>query len=235
MRLALIGTMLLLVACEVPDAPEKPDAPKQPVPVALPADTAKRFAQIVARVEPVGEAECRKRTRGVNCNFLVRIDPNRAARANAYQGEDSSGRPIITFTRRILAQTPNTDELAFVLGHEMAHHISGHLRRQKANAKIEADEFASLAELTGGSASDVANAQKIGAVIGALKYSQEFELEADKLGTIITHKAGYNPLIGSNFFNKIPDPGDSFLGTHPPNKARFRIVRETSRSLGVAE
>lgn len=238
MRLALIGCVFLLAGCDLPAPPEGTDAqtpPRRSALVASPGDGTKRFAEVVARVEPVGEAECRKRTSGVNCNFLIRVDPRKSVPANAFQGEDKSGRPVITFTQKLLAETPNPHELAFVLSHEMAHHISGHLRRQRANSKTEAAVFADLAELTGGSASDVANAQKIGAVVGALKFSKAFELEADKLGTVIAFRSGYNPLIGMEFFNRIPDPGDRFLGTHPPNAERIRVVKRASRSLGVKE
>ena len=54
---------------------------------------------------------------------------------------------------------------------------------------------------------------------------------ADKLGTIITHKAGYNPVRGAEFFTRIADPGNRFLGTHPPNAARIDTVRQTAATL----
>ena len=71
----------------------------------------------------------------------------------------------------------------------------------------------------------------MGAVVGVRTYSKDFELEADRLGTIITARAGYDPVLGSAFFNRIPDPGDRFLGTHPANADRVRIVRETAAGL----
>ena len=62
--------------------------------------------------------------------------------------------------------------------------------------------------------------------------AHQFELEADELGTVIAVRAGYNPLIGAGFFTKIPDPGDKFLGTHPPNGDRLAVVRRTAAQLG---
>jgi len=56
-------------------------------------------------------------------------------------------------------------------------------------------------------------------------------LEADRLGTVITARAGFNPVRGAEFFNRIPDPGNRFLGTHPPNAARMEIVRRTAAGL----
>ena len=64
---------------------------------------------------------------------------------------------------------------------------------------------------------------------------KDFELEADELGTVITYKAGYNPLIGAKFFDRIPDPGDRFLGSHPPNAQRVQKVLETSKKLGLTQ
>ena len=66
-------------------------------------------------------------------------------------------------------------------------------------------------------AAGVDEATKLGAQVGARSYSKDFELEADALGTVITHRAGFSPLKGAAFFTRIPDPGDRFLGTHPPN------------------
>ena len=81
----------------------------------------------------------------------------------------------------------------------------------------------------------IEEAQKLGAQVGVQAYVKDFELEADQLGTIITYNAGYNPLVGAKFFDRIPDPGDRFLGTHPPNAQRVQIVLETAEQLGLSQ
>ena len=88
--------------------------------------------------------------------------------------------------------------------------------------------FSGLASITG---ADVTSAQRIGAQVGARSYSKDFELEADALGTVIAARSGYDPVRGSQFFNRIPDPGDRFLGTHPPNAQRIEVVRRTAAGL----
>jgi len=88
-----------------------------------------------------------------------------------------------------------------------------------------------LTALSGGNREAVRNAERLGAQLGARAYSKDFELEADALGTVITARAGYKPLRGAQFFARIPDPGDKFLGTHPPNAARLQIVRQTVANL----
>jgi hypothetical protein len=48
---------------------------------------------------------------------------------------------------------------------------------------------------------------------------------------VIAHDAGYDPIVGVAFFSQIPDPGNRFLGTHPPNAQRVATVRRVAAGL----
>ncbi|MDF1716689.1 MAG: M48 family metallopeptidase [Antarcticimicrobium sp.] len=195
------------------------------------------FRTVVAAVEPVAEAVCRSQAGGVNCDFLILVDPDPRAEPNAYQSVDRRGRPVILFSVALIDSTRSADELAFVLSHETSHHILGHLDRQARHAAVGAEIFGDLATLDGASPAAVVRAREIGAEVGARSYSKDFELEADQLGTVIAYRAGFDPLRGAGYFTRLPDPGDRFLGTHPPNAARIWVVRETVKLLqttGVA-
>lgn len=230
-----LGLVGLLAACETVPVEQGGASSQNPATASaeqLSANQAARsFVQVVRTVEPVAERECRARTQGVNCDFNIVVDDRPGQPANAYQTVDRNGRPVIAFTLALIADVRNEDELAFVMGHEAAHHIAGHIGRQQQNAVAGAVIFAGLATLSGGNAEAVRNAQELGAQVGARSYSKDFELEADALGTIITARAGYKPVRGAQFFARIPDPGDKFLGTHPPNAARIAIVRKTAAGL----
>ena len=193
--------------------------------------TSRAFASVISRVEPVAERECARRTNGVNCDFRILLDDRANQQANAFQTLDKNQRPIIVFTAALLDEARNADEIAFVMGHEAAHHIRGHIARQRENAAAGAVVFGTLAALTGGDSLAIESAQRIGQQVGARSYSQDFEVEADALGTVITARAGYDPIKGAEFFSRIPDPGDRFLGTHPPNAQRVEIVRRTAAGL----
>ena len=219
-----------LAACDVAPVAQAPAA-APPGPVLSSTEAARSFVRVVNTVEPVAERECRARTQGVNCDFNIVVDDRPGQPPNAFQTLDRNGRPIVAFTLALIADARNEDELAFVLGHEAAHHIAGHIPRQQQNAVAGAVIFAGLATLSGGGSDAVRNAQRLGAQVGARTYSKEFELEADALGTIITSRAGYDPLRGAEFFTRIPDPGDKFLGTHPPNAERIATVRRTAAGL----
>lgn len=188
-----------------------------------------QFVSVVQTVEPVAERMCVERTRGLNCDFRIVVDDRIGQPVNAYQSLDSSGRPVIAFTIGLIADVRNADELAFVMSHEAAHHIANHIGRQRANAVAGASVLGGLASVTGASAASVEMATRIGASVGARSYSKDFELEADALGAQIARAAGYDALNGALYFTRIPDPGDKFLGTHPPNADRLATVR---RAIG---
>lgn len=229
--------LLLLAACDVTVEPAQPAPDSR----AAPAETgnvplrarqaAQRFIAVVETVEPVAERECRARTRGLNCDFLIVVDDRPGQAPNAFQTLDRAGRPVVAFNLALIATVRNSDELAFIMGHETAHHILNHIARQRDSATAGAVIFGGLASITGGDARAIETAQRIGASVGARTYSKDFELEADELGTIISARAGYDPIRGSQFFTRIPDPGNRFLGTHPPNSQRAEIVRRTAAGL----
>lgn len=250
MRIAplLVALTFVLAACDaLPTAPTTPRTAPVPNPVPAPVASAdpvaeiprdqrgmaRAFVAVVDRLEPVAERECRARAPQLNCDFLIVVDDRPDAPVNAFQTVDDTGRPIIAFTIALIADARNDDEIAFIMAHEAAHHIENHLLQQRRNAMQAALIFGELAGVTGGGDEAVRTAQELGAAVGARTYSKEFELEADRLGTIIAAKAGYNPVRGADFFFRVPDPGDRFLGTHPPNADRVRIVRDTAASFGL--
>ncbi len=227
MRWLALASLLVIAACSTTTGGSIPPASSSGQIDAVqrsPGVAARQFLEVVKTIEPVAERECRRRAAGANCDFKIVVDDRVNAPSNAYQFLDKSGQPIIAFTLAMIAEARNADELAFVMGHEAAHHIRGHLARQRDAAKAAAVVFAGLAVLTGATAEGVESATELGAAVGARTYSKDYELEADALGTVITMRAGYDPVKGSEFFTRIPDPGNRFLGSHPPNAERRATV-----------
>ena len=221
-----------LAGCAVPQ-PQLGRTPQPPTRITEPAPlgTMQSFADIVARVEPVAEALCRARTRGIPCDLQIVVDDRPGIPANAFQTRDDRGRPIVGFTVPLLQDALNADEIAFVMGHEAAHHIAGHMARQQQLAMNGALVAGVLAAMSGADDAGVARAQSLGANAAARRYSKDFELEADALGAQIAWMAGYDPVLGAQFFARLPDPGDKFLGTHPPNLLRIELVRQRLAQL----
>lgn len=239
MRVLAILCLGFLTACDVAidqNAPSRPAPQTQSQLTEAQARSrasvaARQFVSVVETVEPVAERECRQRAPQLNCDYQIVVDDRPIQVPNAFQTIDRSGRPIIAFNLALIASVENADELAFVMGHEAAHHVLGHLGRTQQSAAVGAVVLSGLAALGGFDAAGVRSAEEIGAAIGARTYSKDFELEADALGTVIAARSGYNPVRGAQFFNKIPDPGNRFLGSHPPNSARMETVRRTAAQL----
>lgn len=231
MRWLVAISLLALTACGAPsgNAPG-PSAAAKPPSQPTQADM-QRFATVVRRVEPVAERVCRANLRQGPCDFKIVIDDRPNQPPNAFQTLDKDGTPILAFNLALIADVRNTDELAFVMGHEAAHHIAGHILETQGNAMAGALILGTLAAITGANSTGVDAAVDIGASVGARAYSKDFELEADALGTVITKQAGYDPVRGAAFFTQLPDPGNRFLGTHPPNAQRIETVRRVNAGL----
>lgn len=240
-KLALgVALSASLAGCAELPSPQAPSRPNPPAPQTSPAasgptqsprEAVNMFVAVVERMEPVAERMCRERAPSMNCDFEIVVDTREGQPPNAYQTVNAAGRPILAFTVALIADVRNADELAFVMGHEAAHHISGHLARTQSSAMLGGMLGGILASVTGAGQAGVEAAQNLGATVGARSYSKGYELEADQLGTVITYHAGYNPERGAQFFTRIPDPGDRFLGSHPPNAQRIETVRRTLSTL----
>lgn len=203
-----------------------------PMPAAAPAvdfrTAAQTFITVMERVEPLAESYCREKRPDLNCDFRIVIDDRAGAPPNAFHTLDpATGQPLIGFTLSLIADARNADELAFILGHEAGHHMAGHIPRSQNNAMTGALILGTITALGGGNAGAIQSAQEIGASVGSRRYSKDFELEADVIGTLIALRAGYDPERGALFFGRLPDPGNSFLGSHPPNAQRIDVVRRT--------
>lgn len=234
LRAMAVAGLMGLAACET-------SQPVAPPPMAradgrlAPAMAAENFIGVARAMEPQIEAECRARTRGRNCDYQILVDDRPGPAPNAFQTEDRMGRPIVAFNLALIAEARNRDELAFVMGHEAAHHIAGHIAAKTEDAFRGAVLLGVLAAAAGADQGAISRAQDIGADLGSRAYAKDYELQADRLGTIITWNAGYDPVRGAQFFARLPDPGNTFLGTHPANALRVDIVAQTVAELRAGQ
>lgn len=229
----------VLAGCQ-PVASRVPSAMPAPAPALSPPlpdgrlsaeQAARNFIAVVSRLEPMAETMCRERTPRSNCDFEIVVDDRPNQPPNAFQTLDRAGRPIIGFTLALIADARNADEIAFVVGHEAAHHIAGHIPQVQRTATTGAVLAGVLAQASGAPPEAVRAAQQMGATMGARTYARNFELEADALGAEIAFRAGFDPVRGAAFFTRLPDPGDQFLGSHPPNAQRVETVRRVVATL----
>ncbi len=230
MRWIALLAVMLIAACD-PVMPPRIEAPQR-----APSEQVSRevttLAAVVERMDPVLERECRNRTRGVNCNFAYVVDDGSGRPPNAFQTVDrDTGRPVLGVTASLLEEVRNSDELALILSHEAAHHVEQHLARRQRSAMAGALVMGELVALGGADAASVRRARDMGADLGARVYSQEFELEADALGARLAYMAGFDPIRGTGFLQRMPEGHHHLLSTHPPAAERIALIRRVTAQM----
>lgn len=237
---------LLVAACGT--TYEVPVAGGAAAPAAIPAAgasarSARDFGRVVARVEPAAESFCRAEVAGAPpayCDFRVVLETDPRMPPNAFQTRGEDGRPVVVVGSRLLAEMQSDDELAFVLSHEMAHQIAGHIGKQQQQqvlgALIMGGLVAAAGDGYGGAASGdaIERAMNVGAYVGGRAYSQSYELEADTLATYITARAGYSPERGADIFGRpaLANPGGpAILASHPGSAQRQAVVARVAAEV----
>ena len=137
----------------------------------------------------------------------------------------------IAFYFGILQQLQlSDDEVAMIMGHEMAHALREHARERmgKTMATNGAIEIGAALLGLGNLGRGVAN---IGGQLLTLTFSREDESEADLVGMELAARAGYNPRAGISLWEKMGRASKGappqFLSTHPSGPTRIRDIERT--------
>jgi predicted Zn-dependent protease len=123
----------------------------------------------------------------------------------------------------------NDDEVAAIMGHEMAHALREHARERMgktAATRIGASLLSSLLGL--GSAGD--SLLNMGGQLLTLRFSREDESEADIVGMELAARAGYDPAAGVTLWQKMIRANQGappeFLSTHPSGPTRIKDIED---------
>jgi predicted Zn-dependent protease len=135
----------------------------------------------------------------------------------------------------LLTRANNDDEVAAVIGHEVAHVHAHHLARQQ-----EATRLLNYASLLGVLLSVVNPAigalAQAGSATATLQYRREFEQEADYLGARYLEGTGYDPHAMLDFFKKLADDARAlpkvppYLLSHPLTDERLNHLEAVFRT-----
>ena len=136
----------------------------------------------------------------------------------------------------IMKLISSDDELATVLGHEVAHAVAKHSNErmsQQMLAQYGGQVLGGI--LQGASAQTQQIAQQVyglGANVGVmLPFSRKHEMEADDMGLVLMSIAGYNPDATINFWKKMSaSSGNSgksdIMSTHPSDSKRIANLQK---------
>jgi predicted Zn-dependent protease len=139
----------------------------------------------------------------------------------------------IAFFTGILKQLELTDdEVAMVMGHEVAHALREHARERMGKSAATQG----LAKLGGAIVSGVFGISpqitdlvaREGANLLTLKFSREDETEADLVGMELAARSGFNPQAGVTLWQKMSASNKNappqWMSTHPSGESRIKEI-----------
>jgi predicted Zn-dependent protease len=180
-----------------------------------------RLRSIAERIVPF-TPECNERAK--SWNWEVNLIGSNEVNAFCMPGGK------IAFYYGILSRLQlNDDEVATIMGHEVAHALLEHAREQTAKGTLTTGALRLGAALLGlGSVGDLA--AQAGSHLLNLTYSRSDESEADALGLVMSARAGYDPRAGVSLWQKMMAGSGGgappkILSTHPTNAERIKDIQ----------
>lgn len=180
-----------------------------------------RVQAIARRIEPQ-TAVFRKDAPGWNWEVNV-IDSNEL---NAFC---MPGGKIMFYSGLINQLNLTDEEIAVVMGHEIAHALREHSREQVSQA-IAAQTALGVGTAVFGLSQTTADLAGIGyQAFIATHFSRSDEAEADRIGLELSSRAGYNPRAGITLWQKMMNAKSGgqppeFLSTHPADSTRVQQI-----------
>lgn len=119
------------------------------------------------------------------------------------------------------------DEVAMVMGHEIAHALREHAR-ERMGKNAATGMGANLLSQVLGLGQIGQTVTSYGAQLLTLKFGREDESEADLVGMELSARAGYDPRAGVSLWRKMSEANRSappqWLSTHPSGKTRITDI-----------
>lgn len=133
-------------------------------------------------------------------------------------------------TTGLLRMASNDDQLATVIGHEVAHVIGRHAAERTSTSSLTQMALGGLQSAAGDYGQAVGAFGGIGAQLGVLlPFSRRHELEADRLGVDYMVRAGYRANESIALWQKMASAQNragtpEFASTHPSDQTRIAAL-----------
>ena len=135
------------------------------------------------------------------------------------------GGKIAFYTGLIERLEMSDDEIAAVMGHEIAHALREHGRERASQAMAQGLALSIIGAIAGVSQGGMDLTQLVLNVTLNLPNSREHETEADRIGVELAARAGYDPRAAIRVWEKMSKLGDGkspeILSTHPAPTTRI--------------
>ncbi len=138
------------------------------------------------------------------------------------------GGKIMVYSGLVTQLQATNEELAVVLGHEIAHALREHSREQVSQAIAAQTAIGVSAALLGLSTTSSDLAGNVYDALISSKFSRTDESEADRIGLELTARAGYDPRAGVSLWKKMMahshGASPEFLSSHPADETRVKEI-----------
>jgi predicted Zn-dependent protease len=150
------------------------------------------------------------------------------------------GGKIAVYTGLIEKLKITDDELAAVMGHEIAHALREHGREQASQAAVQQGLLGIGGALLGIGQGGMQLASIVADVTFNLPHSRTDEIEADRIGVELAARAGYDPRAAVTLWQKMGQAGGGggpqFLSTHPaPENRQKDLANYAAHVMGLYE
>lgn len=135
----------------------------------------------------------------------------------------------------LLKYVKTDDDLAVVMGHEVAHAVAKHSNERMSQQMLAQYGGTALGLALGGSSQATqaiaSQVYGLGAQYGVmLPFSRKHEKEADYMGLVLMSIAGYNPQASTQFWQRMSQGGSNatpeFMSTHPSDATRISALQK---------
>ncbi|HEX4918736.1 MAG TPA: M48 family metallopeptidase [Limnobacter sp.] len=214
------------------------------------ASAAKAYADVIAKAQKEGklnrDAKQVQRVRAI-ANRLIPQTAVFRQDAPAWKWEVNviesdqlnawcmAGGKIAFYSGLIEKLNMTDDEIAAVMGHEIAHALREHSRErisQQLATSVGLDLLAAGFGLSRGAA-DLAG--MVANVTISLPYGRQHEIESDRIGVELAARAGYDPRAAISLWQKMASQGGGsppeLLSTHPSPENRMRDLADYSNRV----
>lgn len=132
------------------------------------------------------------------------------------------------------------DEIAAVMGHEIAHALREHAREKVSKSMATGLGVSVAGALLGVGAAGQDLMSMVAKVSFELPNSREYEIEADRMGVELAARAGYDPRAAVTLWNKMASASNGgppqWLSTHPSHATRQReLIDYAARVMPLYE
>ena len=205
---------------------------EQQFPVLNDAQTRDYVARVGERLVAAIPAEFRQPA------FDYRFDVVNARDINAFA---LPGGPMYV-NRGMIEAARNEGEMAGVMAHEISHVALRHATAQQTKVKSPLNQVLGIGAILGGAILGGQAGAQAGQIFAAgyfLRYSRDYESQADILGARIMADAGYDPRDLANMFRTIANQSGGgrspeWLSSHPDPGNRFQKINQEAQYLNVS-